>query len=714
MSAKLRPVLGAAALAGLLLLPLAPGLFFRPAPAPPPAPTLALAPPPSEVEVLIRRSRYEEAYAILLKAGAAADTARGAVHQYRLAVCERALGLADSALARLQRLEGRLPEIEDYRRLWLARPLEQLKGAEAAAPAYEELLAEAGLEAVTDSARLYLARLRESAGDHDRALELYRAHRAVSGPSAWLIYRISQAQRRGGDEAGRRRSLMELMERYPADPLARRVAAGFRPRSIDERYTRAQVYARHRDDRAIPELRQVIRNAPGHDLAPHAAYALGRALGRSGQFDRARAIYEDLYRDHGWPPALYRLAGLKVRAGSDLEALDDYVEVARRHPDHGLADDALWQAAKAAERRGLFERAGRLHADLARRYPASDHAEDASWGAAFSLYCRQRFEEAGAGFADLGRRARQPHLVDQSLYWAGKSARRLGREEEAEGHFDRAARGFPRSYYSARAVSLGFGEARLPPPPPVRAPDPGQVREPAHLRRALVLGELGLSSLAGRELRLAEGANEGDAAALRVLREAYEALGLPTRAMVLTMRLGGGDPEALRLYPSYYWEEVAAAALEARVDPHLVLSVIRQESFFNAAAVSRAGAVGLMQIMPKTGRKLARRFGLDPFHRRHLFDPGLSIQLGTRYLAEQVRAFEDAGGGGLRVQLGLAAYNAGPHVARRWVERFPLDDEDLFVERIPYRETRLYVKKVLKSYTIYKALRESGRESSEA
>ena len=493
------------------------------------------------------------------------------------------------------------------------------------------------------------------------------------------------------------------------------MAARFTPRDIDERYTRAQVYARHGEPaRAIPELRKVIRNAPGHDLAPHAAYALGRAQARAGQMDRARKTFERLHRDHGWPPALYRLAGLKVRAGRDLEALDDYVEISRRHPGHVLADDALWQAAKAAERRGLFERAGGLHADLARRYPGSDHAEDASWGAAFSHFCRQRFEEAEAGFAELGRRARQPHLVDQSLYWAGKSARRLGREEEAEGHFAGAARGFPRSYYSARAVSLGYGEARLPPPPPVRAPDPGQVREPGHLRRALTLGELGLSSLAGRELRLAERANDGDPAALRVLREAYEALGLHTRAMVLTMRLGGGDPEALRLYPSYYWEEVAAAALEAGVDPHLVLSVIRQESFFNAAAVSRAGAVGLMQIMPKTGRKLARRFGLNPFHRRHLFDPGLSIQLGTRYLAEQVRAFEDAGGGGLRVKLGLAAYNAGPHVARRWVDRFPLDDEDLFVERIPYRETRLYVKKVLKSYTIYKALRGSGREPSEA
>ena len=132
MSAKLRPARGSAALAGLLLLPLAAGLF-RPRPAPPPPP-LVLAPPPSEVEVLIRRGRHEEAYALLRKAEAAGDTARGAVHQFRLVVCERALGMADSALARLLRLEGRLPEIEDYRRLWLAHTLQLLGRPEESGP----------------------------------------------------------------------------------------------------------------------------------------------------------------------------------------------------------------------------------------------------------------------------------------------------------------------------------------------------------------------------------------------------------------------------------------------------------------------------------------------------------------------------------------------------------------------------------------------------
>ena len=135
-----------------------------------------------------------------------------------------------------------------------------------------------------------------------------------------------------------------------------------------------------------------------------------------------------------------------------------------------------------------------------------------------------------------------------------------------------------------------------------------------------------------------------------------------------------------------------------------MLAVIRQESYFDDNAVSRAGAVGLMQIMPKTGRTLARSAGVGRFEKRMLYDPEVSIRMGSQYLGEQMRTFASGRTREVGFELGLAAYNAGPSAAHKWVRRFPLDDPDAFVERIPYKETRLYVKKVLKSYNIYKAL----------
>ena len=111
-----------------------------------------------------------------------------------------------------------------------------------------------------------------------------------------------------------------------------------------------------------------------------------------------------------------------------------------------------------------------------------------------------------------------------------------------------------------------------------------------------------------------------------------------------------------------------------------------------------------MQIMPKTGRHLARRLEVKPFELRALFDPAVSIRLGSYFLGDQMRQFTTDAGADLGFELGLAAYNAGPHNARRWLKTFPSEDPDAFVERIPFKETRLYVKLVLRNYAIYKAL----------
>lgn len=339
-------------------------------------------------------------------------------------------------------------------------------------------------------------------------------------------------------------------------------------------------------------------------------------------------------------------------------------------------------------------------------------------------YCREDYAAALQTFDEVSRAAREPHIVDQSLFWAGKSARQLQLADQAGLFFHKAARGFPRSYYSSRAVSLGYGADPAVTVKPValelhrRAARAGSLAKAdaavvqgfEFLQRAADLGELGMVGLARTELSLAERLNRGSLEALRVIRDQYEAAGILDGALRLSTQIfaAANDAEEIwHLYPSYYWDQVEAAAREARVDPYLVLSVIRQESYFDEDAVSRAGAVGLMQIMPQTGRTLAHKLGMRSFDRRVLFDPQMSIRMGTRFLGDQVRSFMSGPTRPVGYELGLAAYNAGPQVARQWVERFPYEDPDAFVERIPYRETRLYVKKVLKNLTIYRTLSEA-------
>ena len=385
----------------------------------------------------------------------------------------------------------------------------------------------------------------------------------------------------------------------------------------------------------------------------------------------------------------------------DSEALRQYRKFAEHFPKDELAPEALWQAGRIAERRDQFDLAAQSYQQLVDQYPASTYRDEARWRSGFMAYCRGEDAPALETFAALGNQATDAQLADQGLFWAGKAARRLGRTEEAHQFFQQAANHFPRSYYATRATGLGYL------PAPAAAPDSSALPEPLHTRRARLLLELGLLELAQAELPSSGRLVPAELSALKAIRDRCDELELRNRSLRLSARIVSQDygPQELRhAYPRYYFDRVQTAALEAQVDPCLILSVMRQESFFDSGAVSPVGALGLMQIMPATGQALARQLGVSPFARDRLFEPQVSIRMGSHYLADQVRAFQAGPAPELAYELGLAAYNAGPEAAKRWLDRYPHADPDIFVERVPYKETRLYIKKVMRNFAIYKTL----------
>jgi soluble lytic murein transglycosylase len=153
-------------------------------------------------------------------------------------------------------------------------------------------------------------------------------------------------------------------------------------------------------------------------------------------------------------------------------------------------------------------------------------------------------------------------------------------------------------------------------------------------------------------------------------------------------------------FPLAYKEAILAYAKLREVDPFFVNGIIRQESLFDSQALSPAGARGLMQIMPATGKKLYPNTILKkPFETEALFDPDMNIRLGVKYVSQLNKRF---GRNGTHI---LISYNAGPHVLKKWLKRFGhFSDQDVFIESIPYPETRRYVKHVLRNLGIYKAL----------
>lgn len=159
-------------------------------------------------------------------------------------------------------------------------------------------------------------------------------------------------------------------------------------------------------------------------------------------------------------------------------------------------------------------------------------------------------------------------------------------------------------------------------------------------------------------------------------------------------------------YPYGYKLYVDKYSTEFGVDPLFVLAVIREESRFNPEAISFAGARGLMQVMPATGRGIASAMGIKNFDIDMLLDAETSVKMGAYYLSRQLASFNQ------NKYYACGAYNGGPGAMNRWISRHGELDIDEFIENISYNETREYVKKVMGSYFFYQLLYKEGYESS--
>ncbi|MDR7439322.1 MAG: transglycosylase SLT domain-containing protein [Armatimonadota bacterium] len=397
---------------------------------------------------------------------------------------------------------------------------------------------------------------------------------------------------------------------------------------------------------------------------------------------------EDFRRAARFPPlaprALYWL-GVALR-GAEAERV--WSGLIRRFPASPWAARALLVLGLRAEARGEFGAAERLYGQLAHRYPATAEADEARWRRGWLRYRQGRWLEAERIFLRSASQYPGTGRAPAHLYWAAHSRARRGLPPGPL--LARLARTYPHTYYGMRA------RARLGLPPPPEPAPAGSLSLPSDrfLSTSEELLLLGFFEEAAEEAKAAL-AQQGSRRILRVLAEACRRLGnFPgsVAAAEAAMRGGGADADLWRLaYPRPYWDAVQRVARETGLDPLLVLAVMREESRFDPQAVSPAGAVGLLQLLPATARELDANVDL-----RKLTDPEVNLRLGARYLGEQLRRTGE-------LRLALVAYNAGPGAARMFAAR-GIQDPDEFVEQIPYAETRTYLRRVLESYGIYRWL----------
>jgi len=250
-----------------------------------------------------------------------------------------------------------------------------------------------------------------------------------------------------------------------------------------------------------------------------------------------------------------------------------------------------------------------------------------------------------------------------------------------------------RQYYGYLAATLTGQPYRLQADNPARnsAIRKKLARSPA-IQRAIELNKLGKSSQSGAEWRNAmKGLSENEQKYAALLADE---LGWHFTAITSAARVGAWDLVKAR-FPRPYAQTFKKLARKRNIDENWALAIARQESAFNPRARSRVGARGLMQLMPRTAVETARNHKVSYRSRNQLFNPATNISLGTAYLGDMLKKFN-----GNRA-LASAAYNAGPHRVSRWMKERGTLPLDVWIESIPFKETRRYVKNVLTYRVIY-------------
>jgi soluble lytic murein transglycosylase len=433
----------------------------------------------------------------------------------------------------------------------------------------------------------------------------------------------------------------------------------------------------HRDADAARVFGTLTQPGIPAPLSHAAQYQRGRALVAEGDKVQGthllRALIRTAPRDTAAADALMLLADLATDERDDAAARRDFLQVARRFPSSPLAPRAEFRAALIA-----FIGAGSTRAGLA----AAAHEWDL-----------------------LGHTYPQASDATAALYWSGRAWARAGRATRAAERWRSVLASDPLSYYA----TLSARRLHLADSIPAGAGDTTERAVPAYmaaaLQRATLLGSLGMAVEAHFEIdRVVRQAGDTPDAILAA-GDALVRAGEAARAVGLGWRLVGlangaaRDPRVLRLiYPLAFADTLALDARARGLDPALVAAVIREESAFNPRAVSGVGARGLMQVMPSIGRQLAEGRRLGPWDPSLLDDPGINLSLGVAHLA----TFQAQEGGGL--ERTLAAYNAGPSRVRLWATKRGADDPEVFVERIPFTDTRDYVRAIVHGRNVYAAL----------
>jgi soluble lytic murein transglycosylase len=436
--------------------------------------------------------------------------------------------------------------------------------------------------------------------------------------------------------------------------------------------------------------------------------------------------------------ALYNGARASWQAERVPEAMLRYAQLEKEFPRHNLADDARVKGAKAAKEHGDETKHAELLTSMPAAYPEGDMLAEGLFELALSKI--EKRDWAGA-VAPLERGAALPrerayHSAGRFAYYLGRARMETGAAQQGVEQLIGVVGSYPLSYYMALAharlaehdpavAARALEEAvRREPPGEFTIPRSKAFAEPA-FARAVELSRQGEPKLARAELDLlGVSARTAPPEVLWAGAFLLSRAGSPQQSHGLlrsaTNRSVAGRIEATDwtehypvgrwrtawelAYPRPFADLVTREARKNGIGEALVYGIMREESAFDARVMSPANAVGLMQLIVPTAKTMAKPLSL-PSDVESLKRPEVNVALGCRFLSQLRTQFSD------NPLLAIPGYNAGGGAPKRWIGERPSQDFDVWVERIPYEETRLYTKRVINSMAAYEFLYPSAAAS---
>ncbi len=620
-------------------------------------------------------------------------------------------GLAGSALA-------------DYAAYYVA--LAQLRQGRAADArrAFETLIDRKPAGHVAVAAALGAGESAETAGDPAAAVKFYERVVDLKGAvTEDVLYRLGRAALAAGDRKKAAAALVRVYYEFPLTEAATLAAAQLpgledqgKRRNDKLDMARAQLLfgaRRYTEARAAFQALQSLVDGDDREVADLRVAECDFYLKRHAAARDALRPYLDRASRKGEARFFY-LSSLR-----ELGESADYIALTRglvaEFPDSSWSEEALNNLGTHYIVTNEDALATQTFKEMYEKFPTGPRAERAAWKYGWASYKNGDYAETVRVFESAAVAFPRSDYRPPFLYWSARAHAKLDAAAQADARLRLVYTDYANSYYGRLAERQLEARGKAPDAAGVRlaSRDATPAVDPAVAAQAVptdavirLLLANGLYEDALNELRFAQrawgSASRLDATIAWVYHEKGDlrrAITLMRRAYPQHLTADSQLPSEILevIYPIAYWDAIRRNAAALKLDPYVVAALVAQESTFDPGVKSPANAWGLMQIVPATGRRLAKSLGIRKFTTDSLTNPDLNIRLGMLYFSRLVQQFGGA-------YYALASYNAGESRIVRWKAERPGLDEDEFIDDIPFPETQNYVKRILGTAEDYRML----------